>query len=153
MEKVENKKIKNSTPTEYKGIKFKSRLEVMAYKTLEEHGYYPQYEAYTYTLLEGWKPSVVFYKRDKKTKSLKLDSNKIISIKYTPDIVFVHKGTYLVFLELKGFENDCYYLKKKLFRNYLENNKTIGNHSYIFAEIKTKKELLELLSILKEQYK
>ena len=34
-----NKKIKNATPFEYAGINFKSKTEVMAYKTFLEHGF------------------------------------------------------------------------------------------------------------------
>ena len=47
---VVNKKIKNATPEEYNNIKFKSKLEVMAYKTLVQAGFEPKYEPYTYII-------------------------------------------------------------------------------------------------------
>lgn len=139
-----NKKIKNATTMTYKGINFKSKLELMAFKVLEEEGFNPSYEPYTYELVEGFKPTVPFYIKNKNTGMLELNAKKIISIKYTPDIYFYYadKG---IFIELKGFENDTYYLKKKLFRFYLENRE--GN--FIFAEVKTKRELLQFIKILK----
>ena len=33
---MENKKIRGATPLEYKNIQFKSKLEVLMYKTLED---------------------------------------------------------------------------------------------------------------------
>ena len=138
-----NKKIKNATPLDYKGIHFKSTLEVSIFKALEENNLEPHYEEYTYELISGWKPKIAFYRKSK----------KIISIKYTPDIHFIWKN-YMVFIEVKGRENDVYYLKKKLFRRFLENTYNESNTGFlpIYAEIKSKRELLELLEILKQNY-
>ena len=63
-------------------------------------------------------------------------------------------GNYTVFVEVKGRENDVYYLKKKLFRRFLEQTYENGDTAVlpIYAEIKSKKELLELLEILKQNY-
>lgn len=149
----ENKKIKNATPLDYKGIHFKSTLEVSIFKALEENNLEPHYEENTYVLIAGWKPKIPFYRKDKKTRLLTLEDKKIISIKYTPDIHFMWEN-YIVFIEVKGRENDVYYLKKKLFRRFLEKNYDEGNISVlpIYAEIKSKRELLELLEILKQNY-
>ena len=148
-----NKKIKNATPLDYKGIHFKSTLEVSIFKALEENNLEPHYEENTYVLIAGWKPKIPFFRKDKKTRKLALENKKIISIKYTPDIHFMW-GNYTVFVEVKGRENDVYYLKKKLFRRFLE--QTYENRDTavlpIYAEIKSKKELLELLEILKQNY-
>ena len=78
----ENKKIKNATPLDYKGIHFKSILEVSIFKVLEENNLEPHYEEYTYELISGWKPKIPFYRKNKKTKLLTLENKKIISIKY-----------------------------------------------------------------------
>ena len=139
----ENKKIKNATPLDYKGIHFKSTLEVSIFKALEENNLEPHYEENTYVLIAGWKPKIPFFRKNK----------KIISIKYTPDIHFMW-GNYMVFVEVKGRENDVYYLKKKLFRRFLEQTYENGDTAVlpIYAEIKSKKELLELLEILKQNY-
>lgn len=149
----ENKKIKNATPLDYKGIHFKSTLEVSIFKALEENNLEPHYEKYTYELISGWKPKIPFYRKNKKTKLLTLENKKIISIKYTPDIHFIWEN-YIVFIEVKGRENDVYYLKKKLFRRFLENTYNESNTGFlpIYAEIKSKRELLELLKILKQNY-
>ena len=149
----ENKKIKNATPLDYRGIHFKSTLEVSIFKALEENNLEPRYEENTYVLIAGWKPKIPFFRKDKKTRKLILEDKKIISIKYTPDIHFMWEN-YIVFIEVKGRENDVYYLKKKLFRRFLEKNYNAGNTSVlpIYAEIKSKRELLELLKILKQNY-
>lgn len=144
-----NKKIRNATPLEYDSITFKSKLEVMAYKALKEYGFLPQYEPITYTLIDGFKPTVPFYERSKKTKALELNDKKIISIKYTPDFIVIYKNI-CAFIELKGMENDVYYIKKKLFRKYLEDNKDINpSNKYLYFEIHTKKELLKAIEIIK----
>ena len=74
---------------------------------------------------------------------LKLESKKIIDITYTPDFVFTYNG-FLVIIEAKGMENDCFYLKKKMFRKWLEDN----HPKSIYFEIYTKKQLLQAISII-----
>lgn len=148
---LSNKKIKNATPLDYNGIHFKSKLEVVLFKVLEENNLNPQYEPVTFVLIDGWKPVVPFYRRDKKTKQLIKEEKKVISVKYTPDIIFKW-GEYTVFIEAKGMENDVYYLKKKLFRRLLENS-YLSDCFPVFAEIKTKREMIDFLEILKKNYK
>lgn len=142
---VENKKIKNATPLEYDGISFKSKLEKMTYQTLKENDFPVEYEPRKFTIWEGFKPTVPFYNKDKTTRMLKLENKKIISITYTPDFVFTYNG-YLVIIEDKGMENDCFYLKKKMFRKWLEEN----HPKSIFFEIYTKKQLLQAIETIKE---
>lgn len=145
---MQNKKIKNATPLEYEGIKFKSRLEVMAYKTLLQEGFNPEYESETYILWGGFKPTVPFYDKDLKTGTLRLNNKKIIDLKYTPDFTFKYKD-YLVIIEIKGMENDTFYIKKKLFRSYLEDMVTKYNQKSIFFEIFNKRQLLEAINIIR----
>ena len=142
---AENKKIKNATPLEYDGISFKSKLERMTYQTLKENDFPVEYEPRKFTIWEGFKPTVPFYNKDKTTRMLKLENKKIISITYTPDFVFTYNG-YLVIIEDKGMENDCFYLKKKMFRKWLEEN----HPKSIFFEIYTKKQLLQAIETIKE---
>lgn len=148
---MENKKIKNATPLEFDGIKFKSKLEVMAYKTLKED-FEVHYEPTTYKVWEGFKPTIPFYDKDKDTKALKLNDKKIIDIKYTPDFLVYHKNI-LAFVELKGIQNDTYYLKKKLFRGYLESiaEDMLKEHGLylMYFEVYTKKQLLQAIEIIK----
>ena len=114
-----NKKILNATPLEYDGITFKSKLEKMAYQTLKENNLPVEYEPKKFIIWEGFKPTIPFYNKDKMTRMLKLEQKKIISISYTPDFIINYKD-YLIILELKGRENDCFYLKKKMFRKGLK---------------------------------
>lgn len=144
----ENKKVRNATTTTYKGISFKSKLELMAFKTLEENGIIANYEPLKYHIWQGFKPTAPFYIKDKKTKSLKLDTTKIMDITYTPDLAFNYNG-YLVLIEIKpDYCNDVYPYKRKLFRKYLEESK----ENVIFAQIGTKKNLIEFINILKTNY-
>lgn len=147
-----NKKIKNATPLIFDNIKFKSKSEVMAYKTLKEYGFNPQYESTTYTLIDGFKPTIPFYMRNS-CNELSLNDKKIISIKYTPDFIVIYK-TLCAFIEVKGYSNDCFPMKRKLFRRYLEMNKNINpSNDYMFFEIHTKKELLQAIEIIKSYEK
>lgn len=142
-----NHKVKNATPLEYNNIQFKSRLEVMIYTTLLQEGFNVQYEPTKYIIWEGFKPNVSFYNKDKKTRMLKLDNKRLIDITYTPDFVFEYKDTTIV-IEAKGFENDTFPIKKKLFRKWLEKQNSQGN-KYIFFEIFTKKQLMQAIDIIK----
>lgn len=141
----ENKKIKNASPLEYDDIYFKSQLEKMIYQTLRKQGFPVKYEPHKFVLWQGFRPTVPFYDKDKYTRMLKLESKKIIDITYTPDFVFTYNG-FLVIIEAKGMENDCFYLKKKMFRKWLEDN----HSKSIYFEIYTKKQLLQAINIIKD---
>ena len=136
----------------YNNIQFKSQLEVMVYKTLLQEGFKPEYEPMSYKLWVGYKPEVPYYTKDNKTRLQKLDDKKVIDIKYTPDFILHYNGIRII-IECKGFQNDTYYLKKKLFRNYLEYDyKNVGIVS-IFFEIYTKKQLMQAIDIIKNYAK
>lgn len=140
----ENKKIKNASPLEYDGIFFKSKLEKMAYQTLKEQGFPVLYEPKKFIIWEGFRPNVPFYNKDASTRMLKMDSKKVIDISYTPDLMFEYNN-HLIIIEMKGFENNTYPLKKKIFRKWLESN----NPNSIYFEIFTKKQLLQAIEIIK----
>lgn len=141
---TENKKILNATPLEFDGISFKSKLERTVYQTLKEHGFSVQYEPCKFIIWEGFKPVVPFYNKDRKTRLLKLETKKIISISYTPDFLFNYND-HLVIIEAKGMENDCFYLKKKMFRKWLEEH----HPKSVFFEVYTKRQLLQAIDIIK----
>lgn len=141
----ENKKIKNASPLEYDSIYFKSKLEKMIYQTLREQGFPVEYEPRKFVIWEGFRPTVPFYDKDKATRMLKLESKKIIDITYTPDFVFKYND-FLVVIEAKGMENDRFYLKKKMFRKWLEDN----HPKSIYFEIYTKKQLLQAVDIIRD---
>lgn len=141
---MENKKIINASPLEYDGISFKSKLEKMAYQTLKEQGFPVLYEPKKFIIWEGFRPNVPFYNKDVSTRMLKMDSKKVIDISYTPDLMFEYNN-HLIIIEMKGFENNTYPLKKKIFRKWLESNYS----NSIYFEIFTKKQLLQAIDIIK----
>lgn len=142
--RTENKKIINASPLEYDGISFKSKLEKMAYQTLKEQGFPVLYEPKKFIIWEGFRPNVPFYNKDTSTRMLKMDSKKVIDISYTPDLMFEYNN-HLIIIEMKGFENNTYPLKKKIFRKWLESNYP----NSIYFEIFTKKQLLQAIDIIK----
>lgn len=143
---MENRKIKNSTPEEYGDIRFKSKLEVMVYKTLLQHGFEPEYETHTYTIWEGFRPTVPFYTRNK-AKATILNLKKLINITYTPDFYMEYQGLKII-IEVKGFENDLFPYKFKMFRKHIED--LPDRENYLIFEVFTKKQLLEFIQIIKD---
>jgi hypothetical protein len=139
-----NRRVLNATAIEYDGIKFKSKAEVMVYKTLVEKGFSPRYEEETFNFWEGLKPTVPFYDLGPE-RHLRLNMKKLIGTKYTPDFTFWSSGTKVI-MEVKGWANDIYPLKKKMFRAYLE---TL-DYPVVFVEIHTKRQLLEFINKLTE---
>lgn len=114
-----NKKIRGAE----KGIKFRSRLEEKIYNELKSQKISFAYEPETITLVEGFYPEVPFY------LDSMLRKTKVRSITYTPDFKATING-YTVYIEAKGFANDIYPLKRKLFLKYLN-----GKKHHIFAEV------------------
>ena len=139
-----NKKIRGATSLVSDGISFKSQLEVVIYKELLRAGFNPKYEERKFVIWEGIKPTKPFYNRDLQTKMLKLDMGKMRDITYTPDFTFEYKN-HLIIIVAKGYENDTFPIKKKLFRGLLEKMET----SVIYLEVYTKKQLLQAIEILK----
>lgn len=115
-------KVKNATPNEYDGIKFRSKLETYTYKKLKEANIYSEYEQHRYELL----PAFTF------------QGNKVRAITYLPDFV----GENFI-IECKGFPNEAWPLREKLFKYYLRDTK------YKFYIVHTQKEVDKLISKLK----
>jgi hypothetical protein len=139
---MKNKKIRNATKTTELGIAFRSEVEARIYKALVAEGFNPLYEKVTFTLSEKIRPTVPFFNRIKGL--LSLDMKPVQAITYTPDFTFEYNGI-LIVIEVKGFENDVFPVKRNLFRKHLE---TLNQPS-MFFEVRTKKELLEALRIIR----
>lgn len=153
---TENKKVKNAQSKVYNGIKFKSLSEIMVYKTLIDEGFKPAYEQNTYTIWEGLTPTIPFYTKNKYKKRNKnihilsdstvKDTRKLTNITYTPDFVFTYKDKF-IFVEVKGFSNDLFPYKFKMFRKLLE---SYADHDkYEIWEVFTKKQLMDCIKNLK----
>ena len=145
MEKQENKRVKNAQGISYDGIEFKSRLEGRCYKILKDAGFPVEYETRQFIIWKGFKPTVPFYDKDKKTKLLKLQTSKLRDMTYTPDLSFVY-GDHTIIIEVKGFSTEVFGIKKKLFRAWLETNQP----NIIYFEIYTAKQLLQAINIIKQ---
>lgn len=139
---MSNKKIVNATPLSWGGIDFKSRLEVMVYKTLKENNFNVEYEPETVVIWEGYRPKTPYYTKNKKTGLLKEDISKLRDITYTPDFKIIYEGIE-IYVEAKGFANDTFPIKKKMFRKYLE-----GKNAMYF-EVYSKKQVLQMINIIK----
>ena len=158
-----NKKIRNATVCKSGNLTFKSQLEKSISNTLSELGFNPQYEPRTYELWGGFVPITPFYDKETDTQQAKrieggdtiknrmlvLKTGKIIGIRYTPDFYFRY-GKLDVFIEAKGVENDVFYIKKKLFRRYLDEYFFKTKQHSIYFEVYTKKQLLQAIEIIKE---
>lgn len=138
-----NKKIQNAHPNRYKGIDFKSTTETRIFKALIAAGINPDYEAHTFVLSPRMRPTVPFYNRTKE-KGFHFISEPISPITYTPDFTFTLNGIFVI-IEVKGFENDVFPVKRNLFRKYLE---TV-DYPVIYFEVRNKRELLQSLDVVK----
>lgn len=122
--KKSQSKVRNATPNEYDGVKFRSKLETYTYKKLKEANITADYEMHRYELL----PAFTF--NDKKYRPMT----------YLPD--FVGKN---FIIECKGYPNEAWPLREKLFRYYLYSNRL----DIDFYVVHTQKEVDELIKKLK----
>ena len=124
---MQNQKIKNAKEKNVDNIKFKSKLEAYTYQKLKEANIMADYEMHRYELL----PAFIFKEK------------KIRPITYTPDFV---NDKFII--ECKGYPNEKFPLKLKLFYYYLLNN-NINNINYYI--VKNKKDVDNLVKQLKDE--
>lgn len=141
---MENRRIKGATPLIVDGIKFKSKIEASVYKHLLQAGFDPVYEGMKFTIWSGFKPTVPFYTRIRRSNGLNM--KKTIDITYTPDFIFKYNGK-LIIIEVKGLQNDVFPYKFKMFRAILEGEPYVGNT--LLFEIFSIKQLKECIEIIK----
>ena len=151
-----NKKIKNATPKSKYGINFKSKTEERFYTLLLEAGFKPRYEETMYTLWKGRQTTVPFYtqvksKKDSQYNLINKGKRTLRDITYTPDFTITAPDGTTIFIEAKGFVNDVYPIKRKLFRSYLEDLANAG-YKVAFFEIYSMKQLVQAINIIKEIY-
>lgn len=149
---MENKKIIGTKKISYDGIEFDSVLEKNLYKYLKEEGFNPEVKPEKSVLMEGFFSKKIQYyckykKRGQTKETFQLDDRKILSITYTYDIKVTHKG-YTILFDAKGYSNDRYPLKKKLFFNKLEGSGG-DDVKYIFFEPGSIREIKQCIEIIK----
>lgn len=155
---AENKRIRGATKTNSLGITFNSQLEKSLYKTLLELGFKPEYEPKTFTVWNGFNSVTPFYdketdtqrdRRDPKSPKILVEKSKIVQpIRYTPDLYFKYKDID-IWIEAKGIENDVFYIKKKLFRKYLDDLYYSKGQRSLYFEVYTRKQLMQAIEIIK----
>lgn len=160
--RVENKKIRNATVCAAKNITFKSILEKTCFTCLEEHGFAPKYEPKKFILFPSFVPITPFYDKETDTqqkkrveslgrqssKELRLCNGLIQPITYTPDI-YVRYNNLDIWIECKGFTNDVFPYKKKMFRKLLDDIYNSTGQKSIYFEVYTKKQLSQAINIIR----
>lgn len=143
-----NKKILNAEQISEFGINFRSKSERMMYKTMISLGFSPEFEPDKFVIWEGFTPTTPLYIDGvpQMTKVRKTQSHpkipKFTDWHYTPDFKLTI-GKSIFYIECKGFGNDIWSYKRKLFL------KTIDNKPFIhFFEVHTKKGLIKTLEII-----
>lgn len=121
---MENKKIKNATPTIYKGVQYRSKLEVRFAMMLDAEKIPFAYEEETWVVL------------DKQTYMGKT----IRCVTYTPDFIIGN-----VVVEIKGFRNDVFPLKRKLIIKFINENRP----DTLFFEAKTVADMRIVVDFIK----
>lgn len=125
-----NKKVRNATPIIVDGIQFRSKLEGFVHTELKKVGLPAEYESTKFELLPGF-----YYKNEKKS----------IAITWTPD--FVGKN---FIIECKGFANDAFPLKIKLFKWKMLQENTLYDVYIVNSQTKAKAAIQEILTKNKE---
>lgn len=117
-------RIKNATPTQYDGIKFRSKLEVYTYKKLKEAKIYAEYEPTHFELIPKFE----------------YQGEKVRAMTYLPD--FVGKD---FIIECKGLICDSFPLRWKIFKYTLMKQ----NSHYKLYLVRNQKQVDELINKLK----
>lgn len=123
---MENKKIKNATPTIYKGIRYRSKLEVRFAMMLDAEKIPFAYEEETWVVLD---------------KQIYMGQT-IRCVTYTPDFIIGN-----VVVEIKGFRNDVFPLKRKLIIKFINENRP----ATVFIEAKTVADMRAAVETIKKQ--
>ncbi len=120
---MENKKIRNATPTEYNGVKYRSKLEAKFARMLDVRGIAFDYEKEKWTLLE----------------KQRYMGETIRCVQYTPDFII---GDIVV--EVKGFRNDVFPLKRKLIIKYINERRP----DLRFFEVKNERDMNAVIILI-----
>ena len=143
---MENKKIKNAKSSTYQEIKFRSKSEERIYKKLLSLGFSPLYEPDTFILFQDFRPEKTYFYEGVPQVTKKGGNKALMSWKYTPDFR-LDFGEYKMYIEVKGFANDLWPYKRKLFLKLLDSYKNC-----YFFEVKTIRGLEKSLEAMKSIY-
>jgi hypothetical protein len=114
------KSISQAKKHRYKGVQYRSGLEVKMARVLTELHIPFQYEAVKYELQKGFMFENDAYERQANSKGeyKNRGNKKILPITYTPD--FTGEGW---IIETKGYANESFPMKWKMFKDLIKNDK------------------------------
>ena len=139
--KTKEGKVRNATISTVDGINFKSKLEAYCYKRLKEEHIQVDYEKYIFVLQPAFECKSESIEPNKRTKKFEKATKKIRPITYTPDFVSI-EGNWII--ECKGFPNDLFPLKWKIFKWYLT-QQNINTILFLPRNMKQVDEVIELI--------
>ena len=115
---TENRKIKNAQKLEVDGKSFRSKLEVYCYQRLKEENIEFEYEGTKFNLLPDFKYNAESFESYKKIGKWGFGekSSSIKGVTYKPDFLNLTDGW---LIECKGYPNDAFPLRWKLFKYLL----------------------------------
>ena len=141
----------NANPKVYKGIKFRSELEVYMYKLLEKTDIPFAYEAQKFVIIEGFTSPNISYERFLNGKGEFKDrgsGKKYANMVYTPDFT-PPKGEPLDWvIEVKGRSMPDFSRTWKLFKKTLLKH----NKDTVLFMPRTQGECRETLNLIQEMY-
>lgn len=116
-----NRKVKNAQQLVVDGKSFRSKLEVYCYQRLKEENIKFEYESTKFCLIPDFKYEGVSNESYKKKSKWDFGakSNSVRGITYNPDFLNLEDGW---LIECKGYPNESFPLKWKLFKYLLHNN-------------------------------
>ena len=106
----------------FDGVEFASGLELYCYQALKKAKIPNQYEGKTFELVPAFKYQGTLMDRGTVKgvgKTFKEKSDHVRSISYTPDFINLDWG---FIVETKGFRNESFPMRFKLFKRYLFKN-------------------------------
>lgn len=122
----ENRKIRGATPTEYGGRRYRSKMEATFARLLDMAGLDYAYEAEKWELVPAQE-----YRGE-----------KVRPVTYTPD--FIVEG---IVVEVKGWRNDVFPLKRKLIIKYI-NERRPGT---VFVEARSLSDMAGVVDMAREK--
>lgn len=146
---MENKKIKGATAVDLGEIHFKSKLERSCYIKLREAGFTVLYEPEKFRIWPGGRlqRAHAYQPSKKNRKEVEAITRPLLPITYTPDFK-VRRGNIVAYFDAKGYANDRYPMKKKMFLEVLDNRASEDNLIYLFFEVHSVSQVLHSIKII-----
>lgn len=149
-----NKKIRNATKVVRDGIKYRSTLEAWTHNRLLKEGYDARFEEHTYQLTPVIEVNNKVLETYITKKSAGISTMKRVDkysrITYTPDFIISspkYPDNIVYIIECKGFPNDVYPYKRKLFFELLNNE--LSSVKHFFFEARNHEDIEKIIKLIK----